>query len=267
MPDRVVMFSGGLVSWGTAKRVVERHGAADLTLLFTDTRIEDPDLYRFLEEAAADVFRNMPARLVRLADGRTPWEVFRDRRMIGNTNADICSRILKRELADRWLKEHCDPADTVVYVGLDWTEEHRFDDGQGGGARHRYRANGWRAEAPLTERPYLDRRDLKAMLQQAGIRIPRLYELGFEHNNCGGFCIKAGQAHFAHLLRTLPARYAWHEDKEEEIRVYLGKDVAILRDRRGGETRPMTLRQFRERIEAGGQYDLFDLGGCGCFVE
>jgi len=44
--------------------------------------------------------------------------------------------------------------------------------------------------------------------------------------------------------------------------------VAILRDRRGGTTRPMTLREFRERIQA--QPDLFDAdewGGCGCFTD
>lgn len=51
----VVMFSGGAGSWAAAKRVAERHGTADLTLLFTDTLMEDEDLYRFLHEAAAAV--------------------------------------------------------------------------------------------------------------------------------------------------------------------------------------------------------------------
>ena len=35
--QRVVMFSGGIGSWATAKRVAAQHGTADLTLLFTDT--------------------------------------------------------------------------------------------------------------------------------------------------------------------------------------------------------------------------------------
>ncbi len=267
MTRRVVMFSGGLVSWATAKRVVERHGASDLTLLFTDTSMEDEDLYRFLDEASRDVFRNMPPDLVRLADGRNPWQVFSDEGMIGNTRADICSRILKRDLADRWLADHCDPSGTIIYLGIDWTEEHRFDNGEGGGARNRYARNGWVCEAPLLDRPYLDRDDHKRALAAVGIKIPRLYDLGFEHNNCGGFCIKAGHAHFAHLLRVLPERYAYHEAKEQEIRAELGKDVAIIRDRRGGVTKPLTLRDFRLRIEAGGQYDLLDIGGCGCFVD
>ena len=65
----------------------------------------------------------------------------------------------------------------------------------------------------------------------------------------------------------LPDVYRRHEAEEEKLRHRLGKDVAILRDRRGGKTRPLPMREFRERIEAGGQCDLFDWGGCGCFGE
>src|SRR5690606_21573486 len=61
-------------------------------------------------------------------------------------------------------------------------------------------------------------------------------------------------------------RYLYHERREQELRDFLGKDVAILLDRRGGGARPMTLREFRERLEADDkQLDLNEWGGCGCF--
>lgn len=257
----VVMFSGGITSWATGRRVSQRHGRENLTLLFADTLIEDEDLYRFLAEAAA----NVGGELVKIADGRTPWQVFSDVRLLGNTRMDPCSKILKRQLMRRWLEGNCDPASTTVYLGFDWTELHRLERAQ------RYWSP-WRVEAPLTEAPYLTRREFLAALEAEGIEPPRLYTLGFQHNNCGGFCIKAGQAQFAHLLRTLPERYRWHEEKEEALRAELGKDVAILRDRRwtgegrGGEdTKPLTLRAFRERIELQPSlYDELDWGGCGC---
>src|SRR4029077_5334540 len=103
-----------------------------------------------------------------------------------------CSRILKRDPADAWLAEHCVPATTTVYIGIDWTEAHRFDSGAGRGARNRYARLGWRCEAPLCEPPYLTKQDLFVALRAAGIRRPRLYDEGFAHNNCGGFCVKAG---------------------------------------------------------------------------
>lgn len=110
MVKHVVMFSGGAGSWATGKRVVERHGSKDVTLLYTDTRMEHPDLYRFLIEGAGDI----GAPLLILADGRDPWQVFFDVRYLGNTRKDPCSKILKRDLANKWLKDNCNPADTII---------------------------------------------------------------------------------------------------------------------------------------------------------
>ena len=104
-------------------------------------------------------------------------------------------------------------------------------------------------------------------LKELGVDRPRLYDLGFSHNNCGGFCVKAGLGQFAHLLKVLPERYAHHEQKEHEFREFIGKDVSILRDRRGGETQSMTLEAFRGRIEEGEEFS-YDTGWeCLCFVE
>lgn len=254
----VVSFSGGVGSWLAAKRVVAQHGTADAVLLFTDTLIEDPDLYRFLDEAAADV----GAPLVRITEGRTPFEVFRDVRFQGNNRVDPCSRVLKREPADAWLVANCDPAATVVYVGIDWTEEHRFTR-----LAARKAEAGWTYRAPLCEAPFLSKPQMFDALAAAGIRRPRLYDLGFAHNNCGGGCIKAGQAHWALLLRTLPEVYARWEAEEQGMRDMLAADVTILRDRTGGQSRPLSLAAFRERVQAGQCYDLFEWGGCGCFVD
>lgn len=45
----IVLYSGGLGSYFTAKRLIERGiPKEDIVLLFTDTKIEDIDLYRFL---------------------------------------------------------------------------------------------------------------------------------------------------------------------------------------------------------------------------
>lgn len=258
MRSHIVMFSGGVGSWAAAKRVAEFAEPRSLRLLFTDTLIEDEDLYRFLDQAA----ENVGGELVRIADGRTPWELFREQRFLGNTRVDICSRVLKRELAEAWLKEHCDPATTTVYVGIDWTERHRFDR-----LRDRYAERGWTFEAPLCDPPLLSKHQLLDWLRREGVEPPRLYGMGFPHNNCGGGCVKAGQGHFALLWRALPERFAEWERHEADLRRELG-DVAILRDRTGGVTQPLTLADLRERLEAGSdQIDLFEFGGCGCFVD
>lgn len=251
----VVMFSGGIGSWAAARRVRERHPEERIIALFADTLMEDEDLYRFIPQAAA----SCGAELVTVTEGRTPWEVFRDERFLGNSRVDPCSKILKRRALDRWRDENLDPLATIVYLGIDWTEEHRF-------VRVRERLAGWRVEAPMTEAPYVTKTDMLRELASLGIEPPRLYAMGFSHNNCGGFCVKAGHAHFANLLRVMPDRYAFHEQQEASLRELLG-DVSILNDRAGGgPRRPLTLKAFRERMERKESYDLFDFGGCGCFA-
>lgn len=297
--NHVCMFSGGVGSWAAAKRVAEAHGAADLTLLFTDTLMEDGDLYRFLVEGACNVFgRSRPDDLLAfiaavpefhvdreqraamltearaqaaeavpglawIAEGRDPWTVMRDERMLGNSHFDPCSKILKRQMIDRWLEAHCDPQASTCYVGIDWSEKHRFTT-----LKAQRALRGWNYAAPMCERPYVLKLDMLAQLTAEGIVAPRLYGLGFAHNNCGGFCIKAGQGHYATLYRELPDRYLFHMGQEEGMRDYLGKNVSMLTDRTGdGKKKPLTLATLRERMDAGGQLDLFEIGGCGCFVD
>lgn len=252
----VVQYSGGACSWGAAKRAVAKYGAASVTLLFADTNMEDEDLYRFLDEGAA----NIGVPITRIADGRTPWEVMRDEKIIANSRIDPCSKILKRQLLNKWMADNCDPESAVIHIGLDWTEGSRL-------ANFVERSLPWKVEALMAEPPYLTKKQLLAWMQSEGIKPPRLYDLGFPHNNCGGFCVKAGQAQFALLLRTMPERYRWHEDQEEKMREQLG-DYAVMKHVVNGASKPLPMRQFRERIER--QTDLFDKqdwGGCGCAIE
>lgn len=253
MTDRVVFYSGGIASWAAAKRVAETHGVDGLKLLFADTLIEDEDLYRFLEASA----KNVGGELVRIAEGRTPWEVFRDVRMLGNSRLDPCSRILKREQAQQWIARHYPtPDDVVLYMGMSWDESHRAD-------RSKRFWRPYTVECPLLDAPYLTKPQLLAWATSEGLTPPRLYQLGFAHNNCGGGCVKAGVSHFRHLLKVLPDVYEEWEQNEEGIRRHLGKDVTILRYQERNERKSISLAELRKRADE--QFELFDWGGCGCF--
>lgn len=251
---RIVQFSGGLCSYFAARRVVERYGKDDVTLLFADTLIESPGLYKFLEQGAASL--GLP--VTRIADGRTPWQVFKDEKFLGNSRIDPCSKILKRQLLDRWCRDNRDPSDTIRYCGISW-DEGRIDE-------IRERLKPWVVEAPMCEPPYWSKCDMMRDAERLGLELSESYRDGFPHDNCGGGCVKAGQAQFAQLYKIRPAVYAEWERNEQEIRDHLGRqDVSILKDRRGGTRKPMTLAEFRERIETG-DYDHHEWGGCGCGV-
>lgn len=254
----IVFFSGGVGSWMTAKRVIEKQGKENVVLLFTDTKIEDEDLYRFLD----DTEKHFGIEITNIADGRDPWEVFKDARFIGNSRIAPCSHILKQKAADKWIKDHFTPDECVLYLGIDWTEEHRIKS-------PRKNWSPYIVEFPMCEEPLLSKKDMIEELKKADIKVPRLYEMGFSHNNCGGFCVRAGQGHFINLLKSMPERYAYHESKEKEMIEYLDRDdVSILTRVKNGIKENLTLKQLREEYERGGdQIDMFDIGGCGCFVD
>src|SRR5437773_8401807 len=122
MTLHVVQYSGGIGSWAATQRVIAAHGTANLVLLVADTRVEDPDLWRFVHDSTVHI----GVKPTVVSDGRTPFEVFRDQRFLGNSRLAPCSAILKQRPSRAWLNEHADLADTVLYVGIDWSETRRI---------------------------------------------------------------------------------------------------------------------------------------------
>lgn len=257
------MFSGGACSYVEGKLVAAKYGTVGTVLLFADVKGhstnphdgEDEDNYRFLEQAAANV--GLP--LVKITKGRSVWEHFFIKKMMANSRFPICSVELKREILDQWQEQNGNAATTTLHFGIGWDEAHRLENLRKAKAP-------WKVESLVCE-AMMSKPQMMAMIKAEGLCPPRLYDKGFPHANCGGFCVKAGQAQFALLLKTNPERYKYHEDKEQEFRALVGKDVSIMKDRRGGVHKTLTMKQLRERIEQQAQFDEFEWGGCGCAVE
>ena len=249
----IVAFSGGLSSFEVARLLVEQHGKDVVECVFTDTATEDDDLYRFVRETRA----YLGCAFTHLADGRNIWEVFESVSFMGNSRIDPCSRILKREIFAQYLKRHYpDPIAVTLYYGIQSHEKHRIED-----IRSRWAP--YPVEAPLIALE-TTKEQMMVTLDQIGIALPLLYELGFEHNNCGGFCVKTGQRQMAHLLKVMPARYHWHEERQEKLFERIGPH-GFIRKTTNGELRYLSLKEFREMLESGEKPQMFQDGACACF--
>jgi len=265
---RLNNFSGGLCSFFAAKRDVEQFGSENVVLLFADTLIEDDDLYEFLERASG--LLGVP--ITRVSREMTPWELFRKEGMIANNRFPICSVRLKRAPLNEWMEKHyqldetqsdafLEPATCVL--GFDWTELHRVIDFQN---EH----PNWSVAAPMTEPPLWDKCKMISEAEKLGFKTPSLYVDGFPHNNCGGACVRAGITQWVHLYHIRPKTYSsWENNEQITLKDFAERGVSnghftILKDRRGGETKPLSLRDLRVRIEAGEEFSKLDWGGCGC---
>lgn len=249
-----ISFSGGLGS-GISALVAHEKGL-DFNLIFADTLIEDEDLYRFND----DIARAVGKTVITLKDGRTPWDVYIDKRWIGNTRTAHCSTELKTKPVMNWLAENASSEDPLV-LGMDMSELDRIE----------------RASRNWAPRPVVSllnefqvwRPEYDLILNRYGIKKPRLYSQGYEHNNCGGFCCKAGLVQFERLYRTNPERYAYHEAEMERALAEIGNTARpFLRKVNKGETEYLSLRNFRHQLEAGtAELPMFDATGCGCFTD
>jgi hypothetical protein len=206
-----------------------------------DTVIEDEDNYRFLADCQARW-----GVITMLCEGRNPYEVAKDKHIIANQKIAPCTFALKIDVFRKYLTDSYPDASPTIHIGYDFTELHRCEP-----TRRNYEAQGWGVDFPLLWKPY-ETRPYAQVVREWGIEPPRMYEMGYSHANCGGRCVKQGQGDWLRTLINFPHRYAEAEHWEAEMRDHpVRKNYAILRDRVGGQVRPLTLRAFRKRHEAG----------------
>lgn len=124
--------------------------------------------------------------------------------------------------------------------------------------------------APLCDAPLLTPAKRWDILKSYGIERPRLYDMGFPHNNCGGFCVRAGLSQFALLRKKFPERFEHHRQRQEQLMKEVPNAKPFLRTwaNRGGDTGYLTLSEYDEMLkEQDYKAPGFDFGGCGCFVD
>ena len=236
----LVSLSGGVASAVAADRAIARYGRDVVDLWIADTSWEDDDLWRFV----ADCCKRWGILPYYYRDGRTPLQVAEDRTIIPNQKIAPCSFELKIEPFTRFLRTY--PKPVTVMLGLDWKEIHRME-----APKKNYESiDGVVVDFPLMWEP-IDARPYYEIVQSWGITPPRLYDLGFSHNNCGGRCVKQGIRQWKILQKHIYERFAEVRDWEQAQRAKgdARADYTIVRDQTNYGVQPMTLAQLEARTK------------------
>lgn len=243
----LVSLSGGLASAIAAERLIERYGRDAVGLWFADTLYEDEDLYRFL----GDVMARWGGLLYWFTDGRTPLEVAAEKKLIPCNMAAPCSYELKVKPYRQFIQAM--PLLPVVCIGLDHWEKKRLKSVK---ASYAAAVSAATVEYPLLweieTRPFTE-----VCRQDWNIEPPRLYTLGFKHNNCGGRCVRQGAGEWQRLGRFFPERYAGCEEWEEEQRAKGGARArrSFASHTSKGVKLPYTLAEIRDAASAKTLFD------------
>jgi hypothetical protein len=101
---------------------------------------------------------------------------------------------------------------------------------------------------PWELRPYQD-----VIREEWGIEPPRLYAMGFPHNNCGGRCIKQGVKEWLRLRYHFPERFEAMKQWELAQRAKGGARAthAICSEERNKVRYPLTLEEIERRLLEG----------------
>lgn len=229
-----------------ADRVINRYGKDATTLWFADTSWEDEDLFRFQRE----LLDRWGMPLERYVDGRTPLQLAEDEHIIPNQKIAPCSRGLKFDPFGRWLE--IQPKPIRVYLGMDWKEGHRKET-----QRTKYaNVDGIEVDFPLDWKP-IEFRPYEEVIQSWGIEPPRLYLLGFQHNNCGGRCVRQGVSEWKRLWVHFPERFAeveaWEQRQQKKGPPWSEYAIAkreVMRANGKRDTFPITLRALRQEWQS-----------------
>ena len=119
-----------------------------------------------------------------------------------------CTRMLKRELRATWEAENMFFNRFAYVWGMDSTERDRADSLIEAMPEHAH-------HFPLIERG-INKPTAHGILSKAGIRRPRMYDLGYPNNNCRG-CVKGGKGYWNKVRVDFPGVFGDRATMEREI--------------------------------------------------
>lgn len=202
-PKRIVChFLCGAASAIATKIAIEKYRDSGIPIVVVNIFLsrEHADNARFLKDC--EVWFGLP--VVRLSCDEyksDPHEVWKRVRFLVSPTGAACTRILKREVGNRFWR----PGDIDVF-GFGAEEADRLDLYIDNNAeRH--------PEAPLIERGF-NKEMCLAELKGAGIDIPMMYKLGYRNNNCIG-CPKGSAGYWNKIRVDFPDVFeevAWYEE-------------------------------------------------------
>ena len=235
----VCWFSCGAASAVATKLAISQFAGREIVIARCIVKEEHQDNDRFA--ADCETWFGMPiTNMISEKYEGSIFKVFEKRGYISGIDGAPCTMLLKKKVREDFQK----PKDTHVF-GYCAEEQDRWDSFLD--------ANNIDAISPLMDRG-LEHSDCLAMIQQAGIKLPVMYELGYQHNNCIGCCKASGSGYWNKIRIDFPEQF----DRMARVSRQIGARMT-----RDGETR-IFLDELREGT---GNYQTEPEIQCGLFCE
>lgn len=212
----VVWFSCGAASAVAAKLTIEQFGRENVRVVNNPIAEEDPDNRRFLRDVEQWLGVEIEIATALKFPAGSAREVWEKERGMSFPHGAPCTKWLKKRARQDW--EAFNSFDYLV-LGFTAEERRRFDN---------FKLTERDNILPILIAAGLTKAGCAAHLHRAGIRLPRVYSMGYPNANCIG-CVKATSPTYWNLVRhTHPDVFA---DRAEQSR-RLGAKLARHRGAR-----------------------------------
>jgi len=197
----IAWFSCGAASAVAAKLAVKKH--PDCRVVYCDTMVsENEDNRRFFLDVCEWIEK--PITVIKSAKYNSVDEVFEQTRWMNGIKGARCTVEMKK--LPRFAYQQ--PDDLHIF-GFTADEDDRINE---------FAANNPELQIEWILRDnFIRKTDCYRMLREAHIKLPRMYELGFEHNNCEG-CVKASSpVYWQRTAKYFPETFARRAKQSREI--------------------------------------------------
>jgi hypothetical protein len=296
----IASVSGGLSSGEMLRRLVNQHGAENVTAIFADVKGyarshaafspfpvidvllherfggESPGLYRFLWHLSYAL--DVP--IIRLDQWNTIYAHMVENKAFKIPNPSgvdflPCSLNGKREIIAAWVEANA-PQSFTMALGFDWSEATRRNPVEYWW-RRRFPNHDITFIYPLLDKPYTDSRTIQAWMRSQEIETSDSYDLDYEHDNCRGFCVNMGIGQAVLTRKVRPGVFGYNAYMERVVQRAINSDATILKDQRAetkkrndGKAGKLSLRTLGKQITDGTAPKHWTSDkqqtGCACFT-
>lgn len=215
-----VWFSSGAASAVAARRTVEKYGnLCTIRVINNPIKEEDEDNKRFLKDVEAWIGVEIEFAKHPKYPSASVEEVWNDVSYMCGTKGAPCTRLLKRGARAEW--ENSNHHDWLV-MGFTADEKKRSD---------MFRLTERSNFLPVLVDEGINRDRCFQILRDAGLRLPRTYEIGWPNGNCPG-CVKATSPTYWNFVRKhRPDVFASRQEQSRRIGAklvrYKGKRIYL----------------------------------------
>tara|TARA_R110000868_G_scaffold177770_1_gene416804 strand:- start:354 stop:1145 length:792 start_codon:yes stop_codon:yes gene_type:complete len=226
---KIGWFSCGVTSAVACKLAIEKYGVDSIDLFYIQIDSAHPDNERFISECEKWYCKKI--NIVSSDKYTDQFDVIEKIKYINGVNGAPCTLHLKKNVRFK-IEKYLDFDGQIFGFEYEKKEINRAI---------RF-SQQYSDSKPLF--PLIDRKMTKAqcaeLLLKNGIKLPKMYELGFHNNNCIG-CVKGGKGYWNHVRKHFPNEFNRMSELEQKIGATCikGKFLKDLRKNEGKHEPPI----------------------------